>query len=278
MRPFSTCCSRNLILVRSDIPPAIFGRPDPGRRTAQRVSLTGSERAGAAIAEIAGRNLKKVVLELGGSDPFTVLSSDDLDQTVDAAVAGRFENTGQACNAAKRFIVSADIYNDFLTKFTKKVLATAEGLAPLSSVTAAQRLAAQVDRAVTDGAVLVSEGERNGAFFPPGVLTNVATSSPSYKEELFGPVATVYKVDSEDEAVELANDTPFGLGSYVFTTDLAQAERVADKIDAGMVFVNVVGADGVELPFGGIKRSGFGREPRSFGIDEFVNKKLLRFG
>ena len=215
MRPFSTCCSRNLVLVRSDIPPAICGRPDPGRRTAQRVSLTGSERAGAAIAEIAGRNLKKVVLELGGSDPFTVLSSDDLDQTVDAAVAGRFENTGQACNAAKRFIVSADIYNDFLTKFTKKVLATAEGLAPLSSVTAAQRLAAQVDRAVTDGAVLVSEGERNGAFFPPGVLTNVATSSPSYKEELFGPVATVYKVDSEDEAVELANDTPFGLGSYV---------------------------------------------------------------
>jgi len=278
VRPFSTCCSRNLILVRSDIPPSICGRPDPGRRTAQRVSLTGSERAGAAIAEIAGRNLKKVVLELGGSDPFTVLSSDDLDQTVDAAVAGRFENTGQACNAAKRFIVSADIYNDFLTKFTKKVLATAEGLAPLSSVTAAQRLAAQVDRAVTDGAVLVSEGERNGAFFPPGVLTNVATSSPSYKEELFGPVATVYKVDSEDEAVELANDTPFGLGSYVFTTDLAQAERVADKIDAGMVFVNVVGADGVELPFGGIKRSGFGRELGSFGIDEFVNKKLLRFG
>jgi len=278
VRPFSTCCSRNLILVRSDIPPSICGRPDPGRRTAQRVSLTGSERAGAAIAEIAGRNLKKVVLELGGSDPFIVVSSDDLDQTVDAAVAGRFENTGQACNAAKRFIVSADIYNDFLTKFTKKVLATAEGLAPLSSVTAAQRLAAQVDRAVTDGAVLVSEGERNGAFFPPGVLTNVATSSPSYKEELFGPVATVYKVDSEDEAVELANDTPFGLGSYVFTTDLAQAERVADKIDAGMVFVNVVGADGVELPFGGIKRSGFGRELGSFGIDEFVNKKLLRFG
>src|SRR4029079_5992962 len=154
----------------------------------QGVSLTGSERAGAAVAEIAGRNLKKVVLELGGSDPFIVLSTDDLDATVEAAIAGRMENTGQACNAAKRFIVSADIYNDFLTKFTKKVLATAEGLAPLSSVTAAQRLAAQVDRAVTDGAVLVSEGERNGAFFPPGVLTNVATSSPSYKEELFGPV------------------------------------------------------------------------------------------
>ncbi|WP_197379480.1 NAD-dependent succinate-semialdehyde dehydrogenase [Mycolicibacterium mengxianglii] len=244
----------------------------------QGVSLTGSERAGAAVAEIAGRNLKKVVLELGGSDPFIVLSSDDLDATVEAAVAGRFENTGQACNAAKRFIVAENIYDDFLEKFTAKVKEAADGLAPLSSLAAAQRLAEQVDRAVADGATLVSEGERKGAFFPPGVLTNVSPDSASYKEELFGPVATVYKVSSEDEAVELANDTPFGLGSYVFTTDTEQAKRVADKIDAGMVFVNVVGADGVELPFGGVKRSGFGRELGRFGIDEFVNKKLIRIG
>jgi succinate-semialdehyde dehydrogenase/glutarate-semialdehyde dehydrogenase len=242
----------------------------------QGVSLTGSERAGAAVAEIAGRNLKKVVLELGGSDPFIVLSSDDMDATVDAAVAGRFENTGQACNAAKRFIVAGDIYDEFLDKFTKKVLAAADGLAPLSSVAAAQRLGEQVDRAVADGATLVAEGERRGAFFPPGVLTNVSPDSASYTEELFGPVATVYKVSSEDAAVELANDTPFGLGSYVFTTDAEQAARVADKIDAGMVFVNAVGAEGVELPFGGIKRSGFGRELGRFGIDEFVNKKLIR--
>jgi len=123
---------------------------------------------------------------------------------------------------------------------------------------------------------LVSEGERKGAFFPPGVLTGVSPDSPSYREELFGPVATVYKVGSEDEAVELANDTPFGLGSYVFTTDDEQAKRVADKIEAGMVFVNAVGAEGVELPFGGVKRSGFGRELGRFGIDEFVNKKLIR--
>ncbi|BBY63579.1 NAD-dependent succinate-semialdehyde dehydrogenase [Mycolicibacterium helvum] len=244
----------------------------------QGVSLTGSERAGAAVAEIAGRNLKKVVLELGGSDPFIVLSSDDLDATVEAAMAGRFENTGQACNAAKRFIVAADLYDEFLDKFTKKVVEAADGLAPLSSLGAAQRLGEQIDRAVADGANLVSEGKRDGAYFPPGVLTGVTPDSATYREELFGPVAMVFKVNSEDEAVELANDIPFGLGSYVFTTDEDQAKRVADKIDAGMVFVNVVGADGVELPFGGVKRSGFGRELGRFGIDEFVNKKLIRIG
>ncbi len=242
----------------------------------QGVSLTGSERAGAAVAEIAGRNLKKVVLELGGSDPFIVLSSDDLDSTVDAAIGGRFENTGQACNAAKRFIVADSIYDDFLDKFTKKVREKADGLAPLSSVAAAERLDDQVKQAVADGANLISEGERKGAFFPPGVLTDVSPDSPSYREELFGPVATVYKVGSEDEAIKVANDTPFGLGSYVFTTDDEQARRVADKIEAGMVFVNAVGAEGVELPFGGVKRSGFGRELGRYGIDEFVNKKLIR--
>ena len=147
---------------------------------------------------------------------------------------------------------------------------------PLSSAAAAERLAEQVDRAVSDGAKLVAAGERNGAFFPPGVLTGVSRTSPSYREELFGPVAAVYKADSEDEAVQIANDTPFGLGSYVFTTDSEQAKRIADKIDAGMVFINGVGAEGVELPFGGIKRSGYGRELGRFGIDEFVNKKLIR--
>ncbi|ANE82166.1 succinate-semialdehyde dehydrogenase [Mycobacterium adipatum] len=242
----------------------------------QGVSLTGSERAGAAVAEIAGRNLKKVVLELGGSDPFILLSSDDLDATVDAAVDGRFENTGQACNAAKRIIVAEGIYDEFLDKFTKKVLAKADGLAPLSSVAAAERLEEQVKRVVADGATLTSDGERNGAFFPPGVLTGVSPDAPSAKEELFGPVATVYKAADEDAAIELANDTPFGLGSYVFTTDPEQAKRVADKIEAGMVFVNAVGAEGAELPFGGVKRSGFGRELGRFGIDEFVNKKLIR--
>jgi len=244
----------------------------------QGVSLTGSERAGAAVAEIAGRNLKKVVLELGGSDPFIVLSTDDMDATVDAAVAARFENTGQACNAGKRFIVVEELYDEFLDMFTKKVLAQGEGIAPLSSVAAAERLEAQVKRAVADGATLITEGERKGAFFPPGVLVGLDPDAPSAKEELFGPVATVYKVADEDAAVELANNIPFGLGSYVFTTDPEQAERVANRIEAGMVFVNIVGADGVELPFGGVKRSGFGRELGRFGIEEFVNKKLIRVG
>ena len=244
----------------------------------QGVSLTGSERAGAAVAEIAGRNLKKVVLELGGSDPFIVLSTDDLDATVDAAVAARLGNCGQACNAAKRIIVDARLYDDFLQRFTAKVLGSADELAPLSSRAAAQRLAEQVDAAVAAGASLASAGERRGAYFPPGVLTGITADSPVYREELFGPVAQVYKVNSEDEAIALANDIPFGLGSYVFTTDAEQAKRVADRIEAGMVFVNVVDADGVELPFGGVKRSGFGRELGRYGIDEFVNKKLIRRG
>ncbi|MFF7381590.1 aldehyde dehydrogenase family protein [Streptomyces griseoluteus] len=240
------------------------------------VSFTGSERAGAEVAEKAGRSLKKVVLELGGSDPFVVLSTDDLDATVDAAVETRFENTGQACNAGKRVIVADDIHDAFLEKFTEKVLALADGLAPLSSVAAAERLEEQVARAVADGATFASAGRRAGAYFPPGVLTGVSPTAPSAAEELFGPVATVYRVGSEDEAVELANATPYGLGSYVFTTDAEQAMRVADRIDAGMVFVNGVGLEGAELPFGGVKRSGFGRELGRAGIDEFANKKLIR--
>ncbi|OBG86873.1 succinate-semialdehyde dehydrogenase [Mycobacterium sp. NS-7484] len=240
------------------------------------VSLTGSERAGAAVAEIAGRNLKKCVLELGGSDPFIVLSTDDLDATVESAVEGRMENTGQACNAAKRFIVAENLYDEFLTKFTEKLLAAADGIAPLSSEAAAERLEQQVKTAVDQGAQLTSAGERRGAFYPPAVLTGVTEDNDAYHQELFGPVAVVYKAGSEDEAIAIANDTPFGLGSYVFTTDAEQAKRVADRIDAGMVFVNAVGAEGAELPFGGVKRSGFGRELGRYGIEEFVNKKLIR--
>lgn len=242
----------------------------------QGVSVTGSERAGAAVAEIAGRHLKKVVCELGGSDPFIVLSTDDLDATVDAAVAARLENAGQACNAAKRFIVAEDVYDDFVAMFRQRALATAATLAPLSSVTAAERLEKQVFEAVSQGATLTIQGSREGAHFPPAVLTDVSPGSPAYREELFGPVAMVFKVADEHEAIALANDTPYGLGSYVFTTDAAQALRVADQLQAGMVFINAVGAEGAEMPFGGIKRSGFGRELGRFGIDEFANKKLIR--
>jgi succinate-semialdehyde dehydrogenase/glutarate-semialdehyde dehydrogenase len=240
------------------------------------VSLTGSERAGAAVAEIAGRNLKKVVLELGGSDPFILLSTDDLDDTVEKAVAARLDNTGQSCNAAKRFVVVEDLYEPFLEKFTAAVLAGADDIAPLSSSAAADRLDEQVRSAVSQGANLTSSGQRRGAYFPPGVLTDITPDNDAYHQELFGPVAMVFKASSEADAVRIANDTPFGLGCYVFSTDSAQAARVADQIEAGMVFVNGVLADGVELPFGGIKRSGFGRELGRLGIDEFVNKKLIR--
>lgn len=240
------------------------------------VSLTGSERAGAAVAEIAGRHLKKVVLELGGSDPFILLATDDLESAVDAAVEARMENTGQACNAGKRFIVAEPIYDEFVTRFTDKLLARGEGLSPLSSRQAAENLQAQVDRAVAAGATLASLGARSGAHFPPGVLTGVDSGNPVFREELFGPVAMVFKADSEDEAVDLANDTAFGLGSYVFSSDPDQAARVADRLETGMVFVNGVGLEAAELPFGGVKRSGFGRELGTLGIEEFVNKKLIR--
>ncbi|MEO7018070.1 MAG: NAD-dependent succinate-semialdehyde dehydrogenase [Leifsonia sp.] len=252
----------------------------------QGVSLTGSERAGATVAAIAGRNLKKVVLELGGSDPFILLSTHDLDTVVQNAVDARLDNTGQSCNAAKRFIVVDGLYDSFLEKFTAKLAEveasdpTQEGsvLGPLSSLRAAETLDEQVKRAVANGAILVRGGGRDGAFFETTVLTDVAAENPASQEEFFGPVAQVFRAEDEEDAVRIANDTPFGLGSYVYTTDKAQALRVADQIEAGMVFVNVVLADGAELPFGGVKRSGFGRELGRFGADEFVNRKLIRIG
>ena len=252
----------------------------------QGVSLTGSGRAGAAVAQIAGRHLKKVVLELGGSDPFILLKADDLDAVVEQAVGGRLENTGQACNAAKRFIVVDELYDDFVEKFTAALTEVEPGdpsssdttIGPLSSTAAADRLEGQVKEAIDGGATLVAGGGREGNFFKTAVITGITKDNPAYHEEFFGPVAQVYKVGSEDEAVELANDTPYGLGSYVFTSDEDQALRVADQIEAGMVFINAVGAEGVELPFGGVKASGFGRELGRYGADEFVNKKLIRVG
>ena len=250
----------------------------------QGVSVTGSERAGAAVAEIAGRHLKKVALELGGSDPFIVLSADDIGAVAEAAVAARLDNTGQSCNAAKRFIVVDNLYDAFLEKFTAAMAASELGdptleetaLGPLSSLDAATRLEGQVEKAVAQGATKVLGGSRDGAYYPPTVLTGVKPGMDAYSEEFFGPVGVVYRVANEDEAVRLANDTPFGLGSYVYTKDPEQASRVADRIDAGMVYVNCVLADEPGLPFGGVKRSGTSRELSLLGADEFVNKKLIR--
>jgi succinate-semialdehyde dehydrogenase/glutarate-semialdehyde dehydrogenase len=250
----------------------------------QGVSVTGSERAGAAVAEVAGRNLKKVALELGGSDPFIVLSTDDLDATVQAGVDARLDNNGQACNGAKRFIVVDGLYDAFVEKFTAAMAAVKPSdptledtvLGPVSSETAAANLQKQIDQAVEQGATVLTGGSREGAFFEPTVLADVTPEMNVYREELFGPAAVVYRVADEDAAVELANDTSFGLGSYVFTTDAEQAQRVADRIEAGMVYVNLVLADSPELPFGGIKRSGTARELGYLAADEFVNKKLIR--
>jgi succinate-semialdehyde dehydrogenase / glutarate-semialdehyde dehydrogenase len=239
------------------------------------VSLTGSERAGAAVAEIAGRNLKKCVLELGGSDPFILLSTNDMNAAVDAAIFARTDNTGQACNAGKRMIVIESLYEEFVQKFTAKMLELGANN-PMSSESAAKGLERQVESAVAAGATLATTGERNGAFYPASVLTDVQPGNPVYGEELFGPVAQVYMAKDEADAIRLGNATPYGLGSYVFTTDLEQANRVANGLDTGMVFVNGVGMDSPELPFGGVKRSGFGRELGTLGIEEFMNKKLIR--
>ena len=253
-------------------------------RRVHGVSVTGSERAGAAVAEIAGRNLKKVVLELGGSDPFILLSTDDLDAAVQAAVDARLDNNGQSCNGAKRFLVADELHDAFVEKFAAALEAAKVGdpfaedtvLGPLSSLAAAERLQDQVDRAVAQGATVVTGGSRDGAFFPGTVITGVTADMDAYREEFFGPVGVVYRVSGEDEAIEIANGTEFGLGSYVFTTDEEQAARIADRIDAGMVYVNIVLADSPELPFGGIKRSGTGREMGLLAAEEFVNKKLIR--
>ena len=253
----------------------------------QGVSLTGSERAGSAVAEVAGRHLKKVVLELGGSDPFILLDTKDVDESVGRAVFGRMVNGGQACNASKRFVVMEDIYEEFVEKFTGALAGIEPGdptdpktfLGPLSSKAAADHLDSQVKAAVAGGAVLRTGGSKTAdgsAYFQPTVLTDVTPEMDVFHQELFGPVAMVFKARDEEEAVRLANDTPFGLGASIHTDDEAKALRVAREIEAGMVFINEPGGTAAELPFGGIKRSGVGRELGKYGMDEFVNKKLIR--
>jgi succinate-semialdehyde dehydrogenase / glutarate-semialdehyde dehydrogenase len=250
------------------------------------VSVTGSERAGAAVAEVAGRNLKKVVLELGGSDPFIVLDSDNLAGTVKAAVAGRMGNAGQACTAAKRFIVVGDLYDEFVGNFTAAMAALRPGdptdpdsdLGPLSSEAAAERLMEQISDAVDQGATLHTGGkrvDRPGAFVEPTVLTGVTPQMRAYHEELFGPAAVIYRVADASEAVELANSSSFGLGGAVYSADPDRAQEVAGLLDTGMVWINSPTGSMADLPFGGTKRSGVGRELGPSGIDEFVNKKLI---
>lgn len=251
------------------------------------VSLTGSEGAGASVAAAAGKNLKKSVLELGGSDPFIVLEDAEIDKTVRWAVSGRMQNCGQACTAAKRFIVMDKVYDEFLQKFKATIEKMAPGdpmleatkLGPLSSKTALEDLEEQVEKSVKAGATLITGGKRfdmPGYFMQPTILTDIPKDAVAYSEELFGPVASIYRVSSEEEAVELANATRFGLGGAIFTADEKRGQKLAEKINTGMVFINHPTGSQPDLPFGGTNQSGYGRELSSLGIDEFLNKKLVR--
>ena len=253
----------------------------------QGVSLTGSERAGAVVAETAGRNLKKAVLELGGSDPYVVLDSADVKASANQAWDVRMENTGQACNANKRMIVMDDIFDDFVAELTRRASGLKPGnpaeekdgtFAPLSSRGAAEHLQAQIQDAVDHGATVHAGGRLHdgpGSYLEPTVLTGITKEMRAYGEELFGPVAAVYKVSSDDEALSLANDTRFGLGGAVFSTDEERARRIAEQLESGMSAVNAAAGEGADMPFGGVKRSGFGRELGPLGMDEFVNKRLF---
>jgi succinate-semialdehyde dehydrogenase/glutarate-semialdehyde dehydrogenase len=252
----------------------------------QGVSLTGSERAGSAVGEVAGRHMKRFVLELGGSDPFIVLDDADIDAAVTAGVGNRLTNGGQACTASKRFIVVDSVYDEFSAKFIEAMTAVEPGdptkrdttLGPLASAGAAQELDEIVQDAIDKGAQFHGgEGPRvDGAFYRPSVLTDVTPDMRAYEEELFGPTAVVHRVPSPQAALTLANASPFGLGSSIFTADGETARDLAERLDVGMVWINATSKSAPDLPFGGVKRSGVGRELARFGIDEFSNKKLVR--
>ena len=253
------------------------------------VALTGSVAAGKAIAARAGANVKPTSMELGGSDAFIVLDDADLEHTIKWAVWGRMYNAGQTCCAAKRFIVVESIADKFLEKFTAALAALEPGdpldekttLGPLSTESALVQLLAQVDAAVAHGAKLVLGGkriDRPGAFMQPSILTDIKPQNPAFREEFFGPVALFFRVKNEDEAIALASDSDFGLGGSVFTKDEARGQRVASRVETGMMFVNNISWSDAELPFGGIENAGYGRELGDMGIQEFTNKKLVRFG
>ncbi|MBM7342303.1 NAD-dependent succinate-semialdehyde dehydrogenase [Pantoea coffeiphila] len=252
----------------------------------QGAALTGSERAGSAVAQQAGKYLKKTTLELGGNDVFVVLDDCDLDKAVKAGAGARLSNCGQVCTAAKRFLVHEKIAETFMEKLVAAFEAVKIGdpldpnttLGPLSSAEARDRLEKQVKQAVEKGAKLVLGGKPvNGAgcFYQPTILTGITRDNPAWFEEFFGPVAQIYIVRNDDEVVKLANDSHYGLGGAVFTGDIARGKALASRIETGMVYINSASNTAPELPFGGIKRSGFGRELSDLGIKEFVNQKLV---
>ncbi|WP_034946437.1 NAD-dependent succinate-semialdehyde dehydrogenase [Erwinia oleae] len=249
-------------------------------------ALTGSERAGSAVAQQAGKYLKKTTLELGGNDVFMVLDDCDLDKAVAAGVGARLSNCGQVCTAAKRFIIHEKVADAFLEKFTQAFREVKIGdpldesttLGPLSSASARDTLVKQVDEAVARGAKLHLGGKAvagEGCFYEPTILTGITHDNPAWFEEFFGPVAQVYVVKNDDDAVALANDSHYGLGGAVFTNNIERGKTLASRIETGMVYINSASNTAAELPFGGVKRSGYGRELSDLGIKEFVNQKLV---
>ena len=250
------------------------------------VALTGSEFAGSAVAQVAGKHLKKSIMELGGADAFVVLDDADMDKTVAWGVFGRHWNAGQVCVSSKRMIIDAKVYDEYLEKYTAGVAALKAGdpmdpatqLAPLSSQRAKDGLLKQIEEAVKNGATAIEVGEKvpaQGCFVQPTILTNVTPDNPAYYQEFFGPVSMIIKAEDEADAIRIANDSPFGLGGSVFTSDNARGRRVAGQISTGMIFVNHPTMVKADLPFGGVRRSGFGRELIDLGLKEFVNQKLI---
>ncbi len=252
-------------------------------------TLTGSEPAGRSVASIAGKHIKKTVLELGGSDPFIVMPSANLDEAVMTAVKARTINNGQSCIAAKRFIVANEIYDEFESKFVEQMRALKIGdpleesteIGPLATPQIVNDLDEQVKKAVASGARVLTGGNkinRPGNFYQPTVLVDVDTEAPVSCEEIFGPVAMLFRVNDIDEAIRVANATPFGLGSAAWTNDPQEQAKFIDELDAGSVFINGMVASDPRLPFGGVKHSGYGRELAEFGIREFVNIKTVWIG
>ncbi len=253
------------------------------------VTLTGSEKAGAAVASAAAREIKKAVLELGGSDPFIVMPSADFENAISTAVKARTLNTGQSCIAAKRLLVADKIYDKFLTEFVERMRALKIGdpldettdIGPLATEQILNGVHEQVQKSIAAGAKLLTGGNRihgSGFFYEPTVLVDVPKNSPAYREEIFGPVAAIFRVRDSAEAIEIANDSSFGLGASAWTGDRAEQELFASQLEAGMVFINAMVASDPRLPFGGVKRSGFGRELGAAGIREFMNAKTVWFG